>query len=219
MSSNILPFSERKKIGNTIELDFMEEIARMGGSARKIGEVEGRNEAPRFVHLRPSHIHDHKDPDEALRWDIAPDISFRPPNQPRGIGWVAEVKVKKIQTERGKAFIYLDEKQLHRMKLANSCDVCIFAIYIKDCFGIEGVEKWMIVEVDTLIATTFLKRTVSGNPTFCVPITLFRPLSELPHWRPWPHDDEPANTNAAPTGRCLREGVDPGSRPADEDAA
>jgi hypothetical protein len=187
------PFSIRKFKGQKAEKTCMELIALMGGTAQSIGAVpSAERPTPRFT--CPSATDE-----RGFTYAVSPDIVFTLPDQPRGMASLAQVKMKKLQTEasKGGLFVYLDEPELHRMNTATLFYDVFFIIQIPELAEVDGFSQWMWVNVDDLQegCTTLIKRQVAGKPTFLLPLTLFQPLSELKK-RPL---HEPANTNAPPT--------------------
>ena len=185
-------FLAAKAKGQRAEKEFMELIALMGGTASSIGTVPTSSDStPRFS--RP-----HTTNENGFCYSVSPDIVFTLPNQPRGFVSLAQVKVKKLQRERSKQwlFVYLDEKELHRMNVVAQFYDVFFVIHVPELEDIDGFSSWMWLNVDDLSkdATSLIKRTVSGTMTFLLPLNLFRPLSEITKRTL----DEPANSNTEP---------------------
>jgi len=185
-------FLAAKSKGQRAEKEFMELIALMGGTASSIGTVPTSSDpTPRFS--RP-----HTTNENGFCYSVSPDIVFTLPNQPRGFVSLAQVKVKKLQRERSKQwlFVYLDEKELHRMNVVAQFYDVFFVIHVPELEYIDGFSSWMWLNVDDLRkdATSLIKRTVSGTQTFLLPLNLFKPLSEITKRML----DEPANSNTEP---------------------
>ena len=185
-------FLAAKAKGQRAEKEFMELIALMGGTASSIGTVPTSSDpTPRFS--RP-----HTTNENGFCYSVSPDIVFTLPNQPRGFVSLAQVKVKKLQRERSKQwlFVYLDEKELHRMNVVAQFYDVFFVIHVPELEDIDGFSSWMWLNVDDLSkdATSLIKRTVSETMTFLLPLNLFRPLSEITKRTL----DEPANSNTEP---------------------
>ena len=185
-------FLAAKSKGQRAEKVFMELIALMGGTASSIGTVPTSSDpTPRFS--RP-----HTTNENGFCYSVSPDIVFTLPNQPRGFVSLAQVKVKKLQRERSKQwlFVYLDEKELHRMNVVAQFYDVFFVIHVPELEDIDGFSSWMWLNVDDLSkdATSLIKRTVSETMTFLLPLNLFRPLSEITKRTL----DEPANSNTEP---------------------
>jgi len=185
-------FLAAKSKGQRAEKVFMELIALMGGTASSIGTVPTSSDStPRFS--RP-----HATNENGYCFSVSPDSLFTLPNQPRGFASLAQVKVKKLQIEPSKQrlFVYLDEKELHRMNVATQFFHVFFVIKCSELENIDGFSSWMWLNVDDLRkgATSLLKRTVSGTQTFLLPLNLFKPLSEITKRML----DEPANSNTEP---------------------
>jgi hypothetical protein len=183
-------FLSAKAKGQKAEKEFMELIALMGGTASSLGTVPTSSDpTPRFS--RP-----HATNENGYCFSVSPDIAFTLPNQPRGFVSLAQVKLKKLQREPSKEwlFVYLDEKELHRMNLAAQFYDVFFVIHVPE---LEGFSSWMWLNTDDLRrdTTNLIKRTVVGTETFLLPLNLFQPLSEITKRTL----DEPSNINAPPT--------------------
>jgi len=186
-------FLASKAKGQKAEKEYIELIALMGGTASSLGTVPTSSDpTPRFI--RP-----HATNENGFCYSVSPDILFTLPNQPRGFASLAQVKVKKLQREASKQwlFVYLDEKELHRMNLAAQFYDVFFVIHIPELERIEGFSSWMWLNTDDLRRnkTNLIKRTVVGTETFLLPLNLFQPLSEITKRTL----DEPSNINAPPT--------------------
>ena len=186
-------FLAAKSKGQRAEKEFMELTALMGGTASSLGTVPTSSDpTPRFS--RP-----HATNENGYCFSVSPDILFTLPNQPRGFASLAQVKVKKLQREPSKKwlFVYLDEKELHRMNLAAQFYDVFFVIHVPELEGIDGFSSWMWLNTDDLRrdTTSLIKRTVVGTETFLLPLNLFQPLSEITKRTL----DEPSNINAPPT--------------------
>jgi hypothetical protein len=185
-------FLKAKAKGQMAEKEFMDLIALMGGTASSLGTVPTLSDpTPRFSRPHPTN-------ENGYGYSVSPDILFTLPNQPKGFASLAQVKVKKLQKEPSKQwlFVYLDEKELHRMNVAAQFYDVFFVIHIPELEGIEGFSSWMWLNVDELHkdTTTLIKRTVWETPTFLLPLNLFKPVSEITKRTL----DEPSNTNAPP---------------------
>ena len=185
-------FLKAKAKGQMAEKEFMELIALMGGTASALGTVPTLSDpTPRFSRPHPTD-------ENGYGYSVSPDILFTLPNQPKGFASLAQVKVKKLQKEPSKQwlFFYLDEKELHRMNVAAQFYDVFFVIHIPELEGIEGFSSWMWLNVDELHkdTTTLIKRTVWETPTFLLPLNLFQPISKITKRTL----DEPSNTNAPP---------------------
>jgi hypothetical protein len=179
--------------GQKAEKEYIELIALMGGTASSLGTVPTLSDpTPRFS--RP-----HATNENGFCYSVSPDILFTLPNQPRGFASLAQVKVKKLQREASKQwlFVYLDEKELHRMNLAAQFYDVFFVIHVPELERIEGFSSWMWLNTDDLRRnkTNLIKRTVVGTETFLLPLNLFQPLSDITKRTL----DEPSNINAPPT--------------------
>ena len=185
-------FLEAKAKGQKAEKEFMELIALMGGTASSLGTVPTLSDpTPRFSRPHPSN-------ETGYCFSVSPDILFTLPNQPRGFASLAQVKVKKLKREPSKQwlFVYLDEKELHRMNLAAQFYDVFFVIHVPELEGVNGFSNWMWLNVADLHkdTTTLIKRTVWETPTFLLPLNLFQPISEITKRTL----DEPANSNTEP---------------------
>ena len=186
-------FLKAKAKGQLAEKEFMEHIALMGGTASALGTVPTLSDpTPRFS--RP-----HATNENGYCFSVSPDIAFTLPNQPRGFVSLAQVKLKKLQKEPSKKwlFVYLDEKELHRMNLAAQFYDVFFIIHVPELEDIDGFSSWMWLNTDDLRrdTTSLIKRTVCGTSTFLLPLNLFQSLSEITKRTP----DAPSNINAPPT--------------------
>lgn len=186
-------FLVSKAKGQKAEKEYIELIALMGGTASSLGTVPTSSDpTPRFS--RP-----HETNENGFCYSVSPDILFTLPNQPRGFASLAQVKVKKLQREASKQwlFVYLDEKELHRMNLAAQFYDVFFVIHVPELERIEGFSSWMWLNTDDLRRnkTNLIKRTVVGTETFLLPLNLFQPISDITKRKV----NEPANTNTSPT--------------------
>ena len=186
-------FLAAKAKGQKAEKEFMELIALMGGTASSLGTIPTLSDpTPRFS--RPDSTNEN-----GICFSVSPDILFTLPKQPRGLASLAQVKVKKLQKEPSKQwlFVYLDEKELQRMNVAAQFYDVFFVIHVPELEDLEGFSSWMWLNTDNLRKdmTTLIKRTVWDKPTFLLPLNLFQPLSEITKRTL----DEPSNTNAPPT--------------------
>ena len=166
-------FLAAKAKGQKAEKEFMELIALMGGTASSLGTVPTSSDpTPRFSRSHPTN-------ENGYCFSVSPDALFTLPNQPRGFASLAQVKVKKLQREPSKQwlFFYLDEKELHRMNVAAQFFDVFFVIKCSELEDIDGFSSWMQLNVDDLHedATSLIKRTVSGTQTFLLPLNLFKP--------------------------------------------
>jgi len=186
-------FLVSKAKGQKAEKEYIELIALMGGTASSLGTVPTSSDpTPRFS--RP-----HETNENGFCYSVSPDILFTLPNQPRGFASLAQVKVKKLQREASKQwlFVYLDEKELYRMNLAAQFYDVFFVIHVPELERIEGFSSWMCLNTDDLRRnkTNLIKRTVVGTETFLLPLNLFQPISDITKRKV----NEPANTNTSPT--------------------
>ena len=186
-------FLVSKAKGQKAEKEYIELIALMGGTASSLGTVPTSSDpTPRFS--RP-----HETNENGFCYSVSPDILFTLPNQPRGFASLAQVKVKKLQREASKQwlFVYLDEKELYRMNLAAQFYDVFFVIHVPELERIEGFSSWMWLNTDDLRRnkTNLIKRTVVGTETFLLPLNLFQPISDITKRKV----NEPANTNTSPT--------------------
>ena len=185
-------FLAAKAKGQKAEKEFMELIALMGGTASSLGTVPTLSDpTPRFSRPHPTN-------ENGYCFSVSPDILFTLPDWERGFASLAQVKIKKLQREPSKQwlFFYLDEKELHRMNVAAQFFDVFFVIKCSELEDIDGFSSWMQLNVDDLRkdATSLIKRTVNGTQTFLLPLNLFKPLSEITKRTL----DEPSNTNAPP---------------------
>jgi|TARA_R110002072_G_scaffold243963_1_gene403332 hypothetical protein len=185
-------FLAAKAKGQKAEKEFMERIALMGGTASSLGTVPTLSDpTPRFSRPHPTN-------ENGYCFSVSPDILFTLPKQPRGFASLAQVKVKKLQKDpsKGWLFVFLDEKELHRMNVALQFYDVFFVIHVPELEDLEGFSSWMWLNTNDLRkdTTTLIKRTVWDKPTFLLPLNLFKPLSEITKRTL----DEPSNTNAPP---------------------
>ena len=186
-------FFAAKAKGQKAEKTFMELIALMGGTASSLGTVPTQTDpTPRFT--RP-----HASNENGFCYSVSPDILFTLPDQPRGFASLAQVKIKKVQREPSKEwlYVYLDEKELHRMNVASQFYDVFFIINLPELNGIDGFHDWMWLNIDQIKPerATLIKRRICDKPTFLLPLNIFQPLSEMTKRTL----NEPANTNAAST--------------------
>lgn len=195
------PFHERKAKGQNSERLFMMHIACMGGAAQSLGTVPGHSDpTPRFC--RPSSM-----AEEGFHYSVSPDIVFTLPGQPRGFASLAQVKLKKIYSEQSKGwlFVYLDEPEMYRMKIASQFFDVFFVIHTPEIADVDGFGEWLWVKFDDLSSTELYRRRMpNGKKAFVLPLNLFRPLSELVK----ESLHEPANIDAPPADRCVRKNDD-----------
>ena len=166
-----------KMKGQQSEKQFMEYIAVTGGTAHSIGTIPGNSDqTPRFTRPNAS-------TEKGYCFSVSPDIIFTLPNQPRGFASLAQVKLRKVYQEPSKQwlYVYLDEKELHRMNVANMFYHVIFVAHMPELAGVSGFHEWMWLSVDQLkeSKTRLLKRNVCGTPTFLLPLENFQPLHKL----------------------------------------
>ena len=186
-------FFEAKAKGQKAEKTFMEMIALMGGTASSLGTVPTRTDpTPRFT--RP-----HASNENGFCYSVSPDILFTLPDQPKGFASLAQVKIKKVQRETSKnwLYVYLDEAELHRMNIASQFYDVFFVIHVPELTDIKGFHDWMWVSVDNLkeTITPMIKRKIRGKPTFLLPLNNFKPLSEITRKR----INDASNSNFDPT--------------------
>ena len=185
-------FLAAKAKGQKAEKEFMERIALMGGTASSLGTV------PTMADNTPRFSRPHSTNENGYCFSVSPDSLFTLPNWERGFASLAQIKLKKLQRDPSKEwlFVFLDEKELHRMNVAAQFYDVFFVIHIPELEDIEGFSSWMWLNTDDLRkeTTTLIKRTVWEKPTFLLPLNLFRPLSEITKRTL----DEPSNTNAPP---------------------
>ena len=184
-------FLSAKAKGQKAEKTFMEMIALLGGTASSLGTVPTEADpTPRFT--RP-----HNCNENGFCYSVSPDILFTLPDQPRGFASLAQVKVKKLMREPSKEwlFVYLDEKELHRMNVAAQFYDVFFIINLPELENVNGFHSWMWLNTLDLkkSTTTLFKRNVWEKPTFLIPLNLFRPLPEIVKRTL----NEPANSNTA----------------------
>ncbi|MBB3711574.1 hypothetical protein FHS00_001145 [Limimaricola variabilis] len=167
-------FARDKAKGDEVELDFMHAVARLGGSALKIGHAPVvRHYQPRGTMLTP----DGTD----VAYYIAPDIAFTVPGQPT---MLAQVKAKKLEGSlaRNDTFFYLDERQLHLLNRAAAFfPAVLLVVYCETLAHLPGYSPFSYVNAEDLREkrTELRKRKVSGKPTFLLPLELFRPIAHL----------------------------------------
>jgi len=186
-------FLAAKAKGEKAEKAFVDLMAAMGGTASSLGTIPSHSDpTPRFS--RP-----HSTNENGFCYSVSPDILFTLPNQSKGFASLAQVKVKKLQQEPSKQwlYVYLDEKELHRMNVAAQFYDVYFIINIPELQGVDGFSDWMWLNVDDLQKdrTTLIKRNIWEKPTFLLPLNLFKPLSEITERKL----NDPANINAIPT--------------------
>ncbi|NYI29063.1 hypothetical protein [Sulfitobacter geojensis] len=181
-------FPKRKLTGDETEYLFMEKIAEeFGGAAQSTISLEEGN-APKFAH--PSIIDD-----AGPRYSVSPDFVFYLPHYPKGFTTQAQVKRKKVYGPSDEPFIYLDEKELHRLNRAADYFDLLFVIHLPDAANTDGsVAEWLWVDAEDLKATRLHQRTVARKKTFLIPLTLFKPFTALSERIPY----VPANTNTPP---------------------
>ena len=78
-------------------------------------------------------------------------------------------------------YVYLDEKELHRMNVASQFYEVFFIINLPELDGLESFHDWMWLNIDQLKPkrVTLIKRRVCDKPTFLLPLNLFRPLFKI----------------------------------------
>jgi hypothetical protein len=117
------------------------------------------------------------------------------------------VKLKKIYSEQSKGwlFVFLDEPEMYRMKVASQFFDVFFVIHTPEVADVDGFGEWLWVKFDDLSSTELYRRCMpNGKKAFVLPINLFRPLSELAK----DPQHEPANIDAPPADRCVRKNDD-----------
>lgn len=186
--SNDPQFPKRKLTGDESEYLFMEKIAEeVGGAAQPTISLE-EGIAPKFAH--PSTFDD-----GGPRYSVSPDIVIYLPHYPKGFTTQVQVKRKKVYGTADKTFIYLDEKELHRLKRAADYFDLLFVIHLPDAANANvSPEEWLWVDAEELKATRLRRRTVEKKKTFLIPLTLFKPFTALVERTPY----VPANSNTPP---------------------
>ena len=171
-------FLAAKTRGEQVELEFMKQCTLLGGRAKKIGSLPGKDYAAPQV-MR-------SDEDGDILYYTAPDVSVKFPNQPFAI---AQIKAKKIMGElfSADAHFVLDADQLELMNEANAefgsddyGDV-IFVVYCEQLKLVPGLSPFSYVSVDDLRPekVRLHKRHMRGCDVFVLPLSLFRPLADL----------------------------------------
>ena len=186
-------FLAAKAKGQKAEKAFIDLLAAMGGTASSLGTIPAHgDQTPRFSRPHPTN-------EQGFCYSVSPDILFTLPNQPKGFASLAQIKIKKLQSDPSKGwfYVYLDEAELHRMNVAAQFYDVFFVINISELENMEGFSDWMWLNVDDLheSSATLIKRQVSNKPTFLLPLNLFKPLSEITKRKL----NEPANNNTIPT--------------------
>ena len=155
----------------------MELIALMGGTASSLGTV------PTDTDPTPCFTKPHTSNENGFCYSVSPDILFTLPDQPMGFASLAQVKIKKVQRELSKEWLYVyqDEKEFHRMNVASQFYEVFFIINLTGLDGLDGFHDWMWLNIDQLKPewATLIKRRVCDKPTFLLPLNLFRPLSKI----------------------------------------
>ena len=183
---NPLPFDQRKAIGDMAEIEFAEKIALSGGCALFIGKIPDRqNEAPKIVCPHSSY-------EDGYIYSVAPDLVYVKKANSESKTFFVQVKVKKPKWYDGQGIIYLDETELHRMRVANEIIDTIFAVKVPNGYS----DEWLWVDVNDLVKRPLSKRRINNKPAFLIPLDVFRPFHELTKVSV----DDAANTNAPPTG-------------------
>ena len=171
----------------------MEIIALIGGTTSSLGTVPTMTD-PTLRFIRP-----HASNENGFYYSVSLDSLFPLPHQPKGFASLAQVKIKKVQREpsKGWLYVYLDEAELNQMNVASQFYDVFFVIHLPDLEGIEGFHSWMWLNIDQLKPkrATLIKRRVCDKPTFLLPLNLFQPLSDITKR----NLNEPANTNTAST--------------------
>lgn len=180
-TSTQLPFHQRLEIGLSHEQTFIDLIASMGGEALSIGPQPSPDYRDATKPVIATIGHD----GEGTRYYIAPDVMLCFPDKPN---LTAQVKHKHKPEGKGDdCFFYLDHVELHRMRRASFWKP-IFVIHspaVQEDMGSPFI--WVpIYDLDE--ERNYLrKRTVGGTKTYCLPLSLFRSISELKEFTYAPH--------------------------------
>ena len=197
-SSSKADFNSRLIRGHKAEQTYMKYLASVGGTAMAIGPIPALGDpTPRFY--RP-----HETNEDGVTTAVSPDVLFTIPGQHRGLANLAQVKKKGIKIEgRGDnawEYLYLDEAEWHRLKVANIFYVTYFVACIPDPDD-PNDSIFIYVSVDDLLPenNAFLKRVVANKKTFLIPLQLFQPIENILKENPLAGlIKPPANVNGNP---------------------
>lgn len=192
--SNDPQFPKRKLTGDESEYLFMEKLAEeVGGVSQPTISLE-EGDAPKFAHPSPFD-------DGGPRYSVSPDIVIYLPHYPKGFTTQVQVKRKKVYGTSDKPVIYLDEKELHRLKRAADYFDLLFVIHLPEAANANGSpEEWLWADAEELRTARLPRRTIQKKKTYLIPLSLFKPFTALAERTPY----VPANTNTPPANERPR---------------
>ena len=192
-----LPFNHRLSIGETIERSTAKYIIEhLGADVEKIGSLETDEMQKPLTWRCIDGIH---------RRLISADLNVCK----HGLCYSTQVKLKSsiihADSSTGKQCFYFDVREHKRLSKLNSTRPCILLIYCEELPDLTAQHPelprfkapYAFVDMDVLEPNQTLlhRRTVEGKDTFVLPLTLFKPLTELFERKL----NEPANNNTIPT--------------------
>ena len=191
-----LPFNNRLDIGEEIERKTADYIVQhLDADVEKIGSLETDTVKP----LTWRNI------EGATRRLIAPDLNIYKDGQYFSVQVKHKTAVIYADSFTGKQCFYFDVKEHTRLSRLNRSRPCVLVIHCLSLPALTALhpelpafpDPYIFVEMDTLEPNQTLlhRRSVEGKDAFVLPLTLFKPLTELFNRKAF---NEPANTNAPP---------------------
>jgi hypothetical protein len=183
----IYDFPKNKTVGRDSEHQFAQLIARRpGGHAAYIGHVPGmENSAPVF-------LRHHQTDSDGFVYTVAPDLLINLPGRGPHL-----VQVKKKDLVQNELAFYLDELELHRMRMSAAFLPTLFVVHAQQLACWEGLGEWVWLDVRDLAVdrAELHKREVRDKKTFVVPLRHFKPIDAFLRN---PNEHQPANTDQSP---------------------
>ena len=191
-----LPFNNRLDIGEEIERKTADYIVQhLDADVEKIGSLETDTVKP----LTWRNI------EGVTRRLIAPDLNIYKDGQYFSVQVKHKTAVIYADSFTGKQCFYFDVKEHTRLSRLNRSRPCVLVIHCLSLPALTALhpelptfpDPYIFVEMDTLEPNQTLlhRRSVEAKDAFVLPLTLFKPLTELFNRKAF---NEPANTNAPP---------------------
>jgi|TARA_R110001606_G_scaffold361625_1_gene514786 hypothetical protein len=191
-----LPFNNRLDIGEEIERKTADYIVQhLDADVEKIGSLEIDTVKP----LTWRNI------EGVTRRLIAPDLNIYKDGQYFSVQVKHKTAVIYADSFTGKQCFYFDVKEHTRLSRLNRSRPCVLVIHCLSLPALTALhpelptfpDPYIFVEMDTLEPNQTLlhRRSVEAKDAFVLPLTLFKPLTELFNRKAL---NEPSNTNAPP---------------------
>jgi len=191
-----LPFNNRLDIGEEIERKTADYIVQhLDADVEKIGSLEIDTVKP----LTWRNI------EGVTRRLIAPDLNIYKDGQYFSVQVKHKTAVIYADSFTGKQCFYFDVKEHTRLSRLNRSRPCVLVIHCLSLPALTALhpelptfpDPYIFVEMDTLEPNQTLlhRRSVESKDAFVLPLTLFKPLTELFNRKAL---NESSNTNAPP---------------------